>query len=59
MFLTPYNLYEENAEPVAKQPARNMPLTLTHEGTLVAHNDDLYILASNDVERWQDKKKAA
>ena len=59
MFLASFNLYEENSKPAAKQPAKNMPLTLIDEGTLLARNDDMFVLSSNDVARWQDNKKAA
>lgn len=59
MFLASFNLYEENSKPAAKQLARNQILTLTYEGTLIAENDDLFVMSSNDIERWQEKKKAA
>lgn len=59
MFLASFNLYEENSKPAAKRSAKNMPLTLIDEGTLIARNDDIFVMSANDIERWQDKKKAA
>ena len=59
MFLASFNLYEENSQTVAKRSSGNQLLTLTYEGTLLAENDDLFVMASNDIDRWTDKKKAA
>ena len=59
MFLASFNLYEENSKTAAQQPSKNMPLTLLDEGTLIARNDDMFVMSANDIERWTDKKKAA
>ena len=59
MFLASFNHYEENSKPVAKQLAKDLPLTLTCEGTLAHANDDLFAVASIDLDRWTEIKKAA
>ena len=59
MFLASFNLYEENSKPAAAQPVKNMPLTLIDEHTLIARNDDMFVMSLNDIERWHENKKAA